>query len=145
MSTKTAQQAADNWKNAMANPATAQRYKDGIANFQGNPMALAATNDAQQRYMQNTAAAVTSGRMAAKLNATDPNTWRSNAQNFGAQKLAMGGQKGYAKAQKAFAMLAPIWGQMRSAVQGMPKGGLQNALARQAAALTVLMQATGKA
>lgn len=145
MATKTAQQAADAWAAAMANPQTAANYKAGINGFTGNPMALAAAPDAQQRYVMNTAAAVASGRMAQKLQAADPNAWKVNATTVGAQRLAGGAQKGKAKAQSAFNRLAPLWAQMQSTVASMPKGGLANAQARANAALAVLMQGTGKA
>lgn len=145
MAVKTAQQAADAWGAAMASPQTATNYKNGIAGYTGNPMAAAAAPDAQQRYVQNTAAAVASGRMASKLMAADPNAWRNNATTVGAQRLASGATKGKSKAMAAFTKLSPVWSQMQSAANSLPKGGLANAQARANAALAVLMQATGKA
>jgi hypothetical protein len=145
MAVKTAQQAADAWANSMASPTTATNYKNGINAYTGNPMAAAAAPDAQQRYATNTALAVSSGRMAAKLQASDPNVWRSNATSVGAGRLSTGATKAKNKTAAAYAKLAPIWAQMQSTVAGMPKGGLANAQARAAAALSVLMTATGKA
>ena len=145
MAVKTAAQAAAAWAQAMASPQTATNYKNGINSYTGNPMAAAASQQSLSLYVQNTAAAVASGRMAAKLQAADPNVWRSNATTVGAQRLASGATKGAAKATAAYNKLAPIWAQMQSTVQNMPKGGLTNAQARSSAALAVLMTATGKA
>lgn len=145
MAVKTAQQAAEAWANAMASPQTSTNYRNGINNTTVNPMALAAAPDAQQRYVQNTAAAVASGRMAQKLNAANVADWKNNASTIGAQRLTSGAQKGKQKATAAFNRLYPIWQQMRAAADSLPKGGLANAQARANAALEVLMKGVGKA
>jgi hypothetical protein len=87
---------------------------------------------------------VNSGRMAARLNATDPNSWKQNALNIGAANLANGAKKGAPKYQKMADKLSSVWAQQRSAVQGMPKGGRGNAKARANAALDIMMDAFGK-
>ena len=143
---KTADQAFARWQQGMSSPQASQNYVQGVQRFQGNPMALAAAPEALLRYAQHTAAAAQpGGRMAQGLNRADPNLWRTNATKVGAARLASGAQKGASKAQAAYTRLAPIWGQMRAAADALPKGGFANASARAAAALQVLMQATGKA
>lgn len=140
----TAAQAAAKWKARMTDTTTRQGYIDGINAFQGNPMALAAAPDAQAKYKANTAAAVDNGRMAKKLMAADPGSWKQNATTIGANNLSSGATKGAPKAQKAYAILSPIWAQQRSAVAGMPKGGRSNAINRFQTALDIMLQGVGK-
>ena len=142
---KSAQQMADAYKQAMQSPQTAQRYKDGIAGYNGNPMAAAAAPDAQARYAQNTQAAVSSGKMAAKLNAVPVQTWKDNAMNVGAARLTSGAQKAMSKVQQHFQKWQPIYQQCSDAVKGMPKGGIANATARVQAVLQILMSNAGSA
>lgn len=139
---KTAAQAAANWQTAMSGGTATTKWKAGVQAYTGNPMAAAATPEAQALYAQHTQEAVASGRMAARLNAADPNMWK---QNTLAASLSTGVKKGSPKYQKAAEKLQGVWAQQRQAVQGMPKGGLANAQARANAALAIMMQAFGKA
>lgn len=142
---KTAAQMASNWTQAMGNPKTAQNYKDGINGCAVNPMALAATPEAQALYAQNTALAVSSGKMANRLNQTPVQTWKDNAVNVGAQRFQSGATKASAKVQKFFTTWAPIYAQASQAAKALPKGGIANAMARVQAAIGVMMQAAGTA
>lgn len=142
--TKSAAQAGANWISAMQGGQAATKYKQGVQNYNGNPMAEAAKPESQALYLQNTADAVNSGRMAARLNGADPNSWKQNALNIGAQNLANGAKKGAPKYQKMADKLANVWSQQRAAVQAMPKGGRGNAKARAAAALDIMMDAFNK-
>jgi len=120
-------------------------YTQGIQNCNVNPMALAATPEAQQRYATGTANAVSSGRMAAKLNATPVTAWKNGAATKGAQNLATGARNASAKTQAAFNSLAGSWQAMRdaaNAIQG-PKG-VQTGIAKVAAALQAQAQALGR-
>lgn len=142
---KSAQQMADAWSAAMGSATTATNYKQGIANCTVNPMAMAATADAQQRYASGTADAVASGRMAAKLNAVPVQVWKDNATNVGAQRFTSGATKAKSKVQRHFQQWAPIYQQASDAAKSLPKGGMANAMARVQAAMSILMQAAGKA
>lgn len=142
---KSAAQMAQNYARAMANPTTAQNYKDGIAAVTQSPMAAAAQPDAQARYAQNTQAAVTSGKMAQRLNAVPLQLWKDNASQVGASRLSTGAQKAASKVQAHFQKWAPIYQQASDVVKSMPKGGIANAQARVAAALQVMMGAAGTA
>jgi len=141
---KTPQQMAKNWQLAMANPQTASKYKDGISSFQGNPMALAATPDAEQRFLTGVQLSVTSGKRSQILNAVPVERWRSNAINIGANLLGTGAQRAMSKVEAFFTRWAPIYQQASAAAHALPKGGLANALARVQAAITVEMQAAGR-
>lgn len=142
-----AQQAADNWSASMQSTQTQNKYKNGITNFQGNPMALAAAPDAQTLYKEATAAAVDSGRMAAKLNAVPVSRWKDNAINIGASQLAVGARKALAKMQSHFQRWMPIYGQASQAARALPKaapGDVNAALARVRASIEVLVANKGK-
>lgn len=142
---KTAQQAQAAWLAAMGAASTKQKYVDGINGFTGNPMALAATQEAMQAYVDGVQRSVDSGRRAAALNGASVADWKNNATTIGAQRLASGAQKAQAKYLKNIAPYAAVWPQMRAAARALPKGGLANAQARAAAALQVIMQAAGTA
>jgi len=133
-----------NWQLAMANPQTASKYKDGITGFQGNPMALAAAPDAEQRFLSGVQLSVTSGKRSQILNAVPVERWRNNAINIGANLLGTGAQRAASKVDAFFQRWAPIYAQASAAAHALPKGGLANALARVQAAITVEMQAAGR-
>jgi hypothetical protein len=141
---KSQDQIVNNWASAMADGRTQQKYKDGINGYNGNPMAMAATDDALQRYAASCQNSVSSGRRAAALNAANPATWKTNATTVGAQRLASGGQKGKARYMAAMQKWAPIYTNISQTVASMPKGGLANAQARANRAIEMLMQAAGK-
>lgn len=143
---KTAEQMLQNWLDGMASPTTAKRYKDGIQGFNGNPMAIAASDQAEQLYLQRVQQAVASGKRKAKLLAADPNSWKQNAMTIGASALQTGATKGKPKQRAHYQKWAPIYQQAHDAAAAIPKApGFANAAARQAAALSVLMQAAGTA
>jgi hypothetical protein len=131
------------WQNAMASPATAQKYTAGVNAVTDSPTAKAASADAQQRYIQGTQAAVSSGRMASALNAVSLSQWKQQATNVGASRLASGAQKGASKYQAALQKWQPIYQQASDAAAALPKGGFANAQARWSAAVQVMMTAAG--
>ncbi len=141
---KTAQQMAANWQQAMSNPATATKYKQGIASTTVNPMQKAAQPDAEALYLANVQRSVASGRRAARLNAVPLERWKNNAINIGSTLLSSGAQKAMDKTTAHFQKWAPIYGQMHDAAAALPKGGLANALARVQAAISVAMAAAGR-
>ena len=143
MAQKTLAQAAANWGTAMAAPSTAANYKAGIQNTSVNPMAMAASPDAQQKYLAKTSLAVSSGKMANALNNTPVSTWKNNAMNIGAQNLASGAKKGGSKYVQNLQPYANVWPQMKAASQAIPGGTIAAAAAKSAAALQVLMGAAG--
>lgn len=140
---KTAQQATTNWVNAMSSATVRNNYIAGIQGFTGNPMQLAATPEAMQAYADGCANSVTSGRRAKGLAQTSAATWQQNAVNVGAPRLASGAQKAQAKYLAKITPYAALWPQMKAASKALPKGGLQNAVAKVQAALAILMQAAG--
>jgi len=145
MATPDAATIVNNWVGAMASPMTSQKYVAGINAYQGNPMALAASQEAEQRYIQGVTQSVSSGRRAAALNAASPTVWKQNAVNIGAPRLQSGGQKGKARYTAAMQKWAGVYASVSQACQQLPKGGIANAQARANLAIQMLMQAAGKA
>ncbi len=142
---KTAEQMVAAYQRAMASPQTQQAYKDGINGFNGNPMALAATPEAEARFLDRVTRSVTSGRRSAALLAASPTDWKNNAVTVGAPALATGARKAGPKQLRFYQKAIPVYQQMKSAAAALPKGGLVNAQARANAALAVLMNAFGTA
>lgn len=142
---KTAQQMAANYQAAMQSPNTQAKYKQGIEAFTGNPMELAASDQAMQFYLNRVTESVTSGKRARRLRETPRERWHRNAITVGANQLSVGAQKAKDKVDAHFAKWAPIYQQARDAARALPKGGKANALARVSAAMDVLMAAAGRA
>lgn len=141
---KTPQQMATNWRSAMQNPQTSQKYKDGINNFQGNPMALAATPDAEARYLNGVQQSVASGKRTQKLQSVPVDRWKTNSVNVGSMQLSTGATKAMDKVSAHFQKWGPVYQQASAAAHALPKGGKANAMARVSAVLDVLYQAAGK-
>jgi hypothetical protein len=142
---KTPEQMAQNWVTAMAAPSTSAAYRAGIANTAVNPMQLAASAEAQEKYANATAEAVRSGRMRERLNAVPKEYWQSQSDKIGAMNLANGGKKGQAKQLAWFRRAVSIYPQMKAASRAITGTGFSAASARSSAALRVLMEATGRA
>ncbi len=145
MAVKTAAQAQAKWVAAMQSPTTQQNYINGINAVSVNPMQLAATPEAEARYIAGIQRAVNNGKRAKKLNAADVGMWKQNATSVGAQNLRSGATKGAPKYGKGIAAYETVWSQMRAAARSLPKGGAANAKARANAAIDVIMQAAGTA
>lgn len=142
---KTAQQATANWVSAMGNAQTRTNYVNGINSTTVNPMAMAATPEALDAYVNGCQNSVTSGKRANSLNQANVADWKNNATKFGANNLATGAQKSQSKYSRKIAPFAAVWPQMRAAARALPKGGAAAAKARYGAALDVLMSAVPNA
>jgi hypothetical protein len=134
--------AASNWAAAMASPTTQTKYTQGVNRVTVSPTAAAASADALNRYQQNTAQAVASGRMAAALNNVSLQAWQA-AVAASAGNLSRNAQAKKAKQAAAAVKLQPVWQAMRNAANSLPKGGVANAVARVQAALQIQAQMTG--
>jgi hypothetical protein len=144
---KTPEQMAQNWVTAMGSAATSQAYKTGIQNCAVNPMQRAASQEAQSKYANATAEAVSSGRMASQA--------QRGAQGVLAIAVGRGrrlephAQRGQERPAQAAGVVSArrvsIYPQMRAAARAISGTGLSAAQARSNAALAVLMQATGRA
>lgn len=140
---KTADQITANWIAGMQGGAAQQKYKSGVSAFQGNPMALAASQPALDKYVRNVQASVTSGKRAASLNAADPAMWKNNAINIGANNLGSGAVKKKAKHLARMQKWAGVYAQASQAAAAVPDDGGNN-LGKVAAAIQAMRSAAGK-
>lgn len=133
---------ASKWLASMTSPQTAQNYTNGVNAYTGNPMADAAAQ--ANAYVNGVQSAVATGRWQNALLNTPVQVWKTNSVNKGAARLSSGAQAAQSKVQAFFQKFTPVYAQIRSTVQAMPKGGMANALARVQTAITMLKQAAGK-
>lgn len=137
--------AAKLWADQMNSAATSQKYKAGVQAQTVSPGQLAATPEAQQRYLTGVQNAVASGRHATALNAFTLQYWQQQCNQKGAQRLGSGATASLPKMQQHFTKWGPIYQNISSQVQAMPKGGVANAVARVQFVIQSLMQAANKA
>ena len=136
---KGADMATAHWKAGFSG--SAQKYRDGVANYQGNPGDVAAQPDRIALYVQRTAEAANSGRFAAALTAPGVGQrWRENALKFGAANMANGAAKGEAKYKARYAALQSYYQRASDAANALPKG---DSLGRFTAAFNVMKSAKG--
>jgi hypothetical protein len=113
-------------------------YRTGVQNYQGNPMALAAAHAGKwANSIQN---AISNGSYVKGLNSADPNTWKQNALNFGADRLVTGAQKKQAKYQSKVSAYHAFLGPILSQIQSMPSDTKSQRAARQQAYSTAVNQ-----
>lgn len=104
------QQMTAKWKSGMQSAGPA--YTAGTAAVTESPMAKAAQN--LDKAAANYQRAISSGRMAAALNATPLATWKAGCQR-GAANFATGVAKGEQKVAANFQRMVPIYDQMKQA------------------------------
>jgi hypothetical protein len=140
---KPADQITANWVAGMQSPNAQNKYKQGIANYQGNPMAQAASPAALDKYVRHVQESVASGKRAASLNAADPALWKTNAMTVGAPGLGAGALKKKAKHAKRMQGWQPIYQQASNAAAAVPDDGNINQ-GKWAAAAQAMKAAKGK-
>jgi hypothetical protein len=133
MATSPAQQ-TQKWVQGLGQAGPA--YTAGTGAVTESPMAKAAAQATKAAANYN--AAVSSGQWAASLNSVSLSSWKSSCAQ-GAQKLAMGAQKGQAKYQAFAQSFQPVYANMKSAAaaQSTPQ-------AKVVASLNVIMAAGKK-
>jgi hypothetical protein len=132
MATMSPQEYAAAWAAGIAK--AGPKYQKNTQAVTESPMQKAAMK--LDKAAANYQAAVSSGRMAAALNAVPLGDWKA-ACAIGASKLASSGAKGSPKMVRAAAVLIPAWAQAKAAAAAAP----DDPVAKFAAALAV-MQAT---
>lgn len=139
-----AEAAAKRYSDSMQSGATKQRYIDGVNATTVNPMALAATPAAMQKYQDRIMESIRTGRRVNALNATPAQAWKDGAVKKGADRLASGAQGAAAKVRAHFQKWAPIYQQASDAAAAVTGTGRSAALQKVAAAMNVLMDAAGR-
>lgn len=139
---KSADQINANWVAAMQSGIAQQKYKDGINRYQGNPMAVAASDASEQKYLAKVQQSVTSGKRNASLMAADPAMWKTNATTIGATGLGTGALKKKAKHLKRMQAWQPVYQQASQAAAAVPDDGGINT-GKWQAAVNVMKNAKG--
>jgi hypothetical protein len=142
---KSAAQIAQNWSAAMQAPTTAQKYAAGVNAVTQSPMAAAATPAAQQKYLASVTAAVNNGHMAAQLNATPLQTWKTNASSTASTSFAKGASKGMPKMTAAMQRMQPGYQAASDAAAAIPNDGTATSISSKViAAINAMKTAAGK-
>jgi hypothetical protein len=139
---KPADQINKNWVAAMQSATTQNKYKDSINRVTVNPMAIAASDASEQKYLAKVQASVTSGKRGASLMAADPGMWKQNAMTIGAAALGTGAVKKSAKQLKRMQAWQPVYQQASNAAAAVPDDGNTN-VGKWQAAVAVLKAAKG--
>lgn len=119
------QAAADAWVSGMQ--ASQQKVTDGINSVTESPTAAAARN--LDKYVQNTAAAVNSGKMASKLNAVTLQDWK-NAAIAKVGRIGSGATAAKPKMMKHLQQWLPFVANVRAQVKQMPSTTPQDRIQR---------------
>lgn len=139
----TAEQMVQRYQDSMARGDTKQKYIQGVQSVTESPMAKAATPEALELYRRRTEESVTSGRRAQRLLATPLSRYKDNA-IAKADRLASGAKAALDKSRAHFQKWAPIYQSVKDAVANMAKGGREEAKARNAKAIDMMMDAAGR-
>lgn len=121
-----AQKAAERWAQGMSGAST--KYKEGVAGFQGNPMALAAAN--KQGWLNGIQEAFNSGKWERGLLRQPAQYWRDQAMNVGAARLGTGAQAAKPKVQAFLASFLPFLQSVTDRVRSMPASTFEERKAR---------------
>lgn len=126
MAKLTPEQIAD--KQVARSVAAVADYKQGVQAVTVSPTAKAAQN--LDKYLEKTAEAVNSGKMAANLNSVTLQSWQDSTVNKGGSRYASGVQAAKAKIANFQRQIAPFRDALSAQVQAMPKKTLEDSLAR---------------
>lgn len=120
------QQIADKWAARTAN--AGQAYADGIRAVTESPTQKAAA--AADRYAAGVQRAVSSGRFQGGLLRVSLQDWQRNAIEKGQNRLATGVNAAKGKMSQFLAEFLPHLAQLDSVLASMPRGGLEENIAR---------------
>lgn len=122
----TPQQIAQKWSQRLSS--SGDQMKSGAMGVTESPTAKAARN--LNKYVQNTQAAVASGRMAAALNGVTLQSWQSDYIAKGIPRIALGAQQGQSKVAEFQTQWAPLMAQVSQQAASMPNNSIDDGLAK---------------
>lgn len=120
------QQAAEKW--ARRTGGAVQDYTAGVQRVTTSPMETAAEHP--ERYQDGVNRAVAEGRYQSGLRRVSLQGWKDAAVNKGAQRIPGGVQAAQGKMQSFMAEFLPYEDAVAAQVRAMPKGGIENGIAR---------------
>lgn len=113
--------------------AATQAVKDGINAVTVSPTVTAAGR--LDQYLAGVNAAVSSGRMAAKLQAVSLQSWQQAAITKGVPRIAPGATAAIPKMTAFMSKWLPYEAQLQGVLAGLPRGTLDQNIARAVAAI----------
>lgn len=136
MALKTPAQIAQKWVDKMTTAGDA--YKAGVQSVTEHPGDAAIAQ--QARMVNNLTAAVSSGKWAKGLKKQTLEQWKQSAAQKGAERLANGANQAKSKMLAHATQVLPVLQDIQSTVKSMPKGGLENGLARARVAMQKMIE-----
>lgn len=118
--------------------ANVQTYVDGINAVTESPTEKAAA--AVDRYASGVAEAASSGKFAASLNSVSLDTWKRKAANKGKANMTAGVNEAEQDVAKVMQTLIPHTQMVSQTVKGMPKGTIQDSIARATKSIEMMAQ-----
>lgn len=117
----------NSWVSATTS-AAGSKYKQGIASVKVSPTEVAASRVDQ--YLAGVQRAVSDGSYVNGLRRVSLSDWQQAAINKGASNIAVGVNSSKDKVRRNLAKLIPLTEQIKEQVRTMPKGTLEEGLAR---------------
>lgn len=137
-----AQQIVDRWKSGVGN--AAQSWVNGTQRVTENPVQRLLEAEVREAAIRGFTAALNSDAYVASVNAVTLEGWKQQCK-LGAQNYVTGATKGAAKFNRFVTKFGPVWTNIQQTVRGMPKGGIEAAMARVRVAVTALHNAGRRA
>lgn len=120
---------AKRWANRLAG--AGEKIRAGVQAVQESPTAKAARN--LDRYQAGVAEAVSSGRMRQRLESVSTGEWQAAMVNKGLPRIAPGATAAQQKVERFLAEFLPHVEAGKAMVASMPKGSVEDGIARAAA------------
>lgn len=131
---------ANKWATNLAG--SSEAIKAGVNSVTESPTAKAAQN--LDKAAANYQEAVSSGRMAAKLNAVSTQDWKTSMIDKGLPRIQQGAQQGKANYLKFANSFYPVAAEASQLAKSMPNNNVEEGLNRVRAVVTKFKQWAGK-
>ena len=132
----TPQEIAEKWKRNLT--ASIPAYKAGVMAVTVSPMAKAAAR--QEAYVEGVRKAAESGKWAAGLLSRTKEEWQARTAGAGAERITRGAADATPLVAQFQQQLAPVTARIKAAVDAMPKGSLEDSIARSTAAIRMMSE-----
>lgn len=127
---------ANKWKQRLV--ASVPQIKAGVMAVTKSPMAAAAQQKAA--YVAGVQRAADSGKWEAGLASVTLQQWQDATANKGAARIATGAEQATPKMTTFLQQLLPFTAQVKATVAAMPKGTVEDSIARATAAIRMMSQ-----
>lgn len=141
MSTRSVEEVLASWTTNTTS-AAGTKYKQGIMGVKQAPTELAAAK--VNEYLAGVQRAVSDGSYVRGLQRVGLAEWQAAAINKGAANISTGVNNAKDKMRRNLAKLLPLTEQIKQTVRQMPKGNLEEGLARVRAVAVAMKEAYGR-